>query len=128
MAVAKEDIIKAIEGMTILELSELVKGLEERFGVSATAPVAVMAAPSSSTGGAAPKVEEKTEFTVELTSAGPNRMQVIKEVRAITGLGLKESKELVDSVPRVIKEGVSKGEAEEIRKRLVGAGAEVGIK
>jgi large subunit ribosomal protein L7/L12 len=126
MAVTKEDVIKFIEGMTVLELSELVKELEAKFGVSAAAPV-VMAAVSA--GGAAPAVaEEKTEFDVVLTSFGAEKIQVIKEIRAITSLGLKEAKDLVEGVPKPVKEGIAKAEADEIKKKLEAVGATVEIK
>ena len=121
----KEQIIEAIESMTVLELSELVKALEEKFGVSAAAPVAVAAAPAA--GGAA-AAEEKTEFDVVLTSAGAGKINVIKVVREATGLGLKEAKELVDNAPKTLKEGVSKAEAEEIKAKLEAEGAEVSMK
>ncbi|BER91574.1 MAG: large subunit ribosomal protein [Candidatus Atribacteria bacterium] len=123
----KEEIIEAIEKMTVLELAELVKALEEKFGVSAAMPVAQVAAAPAAGEGAA-KEEEKTEFDVILKSAGSQKLQVVKEVRAITGLGLKEAKELVDSAPKPIKEGVSKNEAEEIKAKLEAVGAEVEIK
>ncbi|MBW1975642.1 MAG: 50S ribosomal protein L7/L12 [Deltaproteobacteria bacterium] len=125
----KEDVIKFIESMTVLELSEFVKELEERFGVSAAAPVAMAAMPAGApAAGAAPAEEEKTEFTVVLTGVGDKKIQVIKEIRAITNLGLKEAKELVDGVPSTVKEGISKEEAEEIAKKLTDAGATVEIK
>ncbi|HEX7540122.1 MAG TPA: 50S ribosomal protein L7/L12 [Syntrophales bacterium] len=126
MAVTKEDVIKFIEGMTVLELSELVKELETKFGVSAAAPM-VMAAATA--GGAAPVVaEEKTEFDVILTSFGAEKIQVIKEIRAITSLGLKEAKDLVEGVPKPVKEGIAKAEADEIKKKLEAVGATVEIK
>ena len=127
MAITKEDVIKFIEGMTVLELSELVKELEAKFGVSAAAPVAMVAA---SAGGAAPAAaaEEKTEFDVILTSFGAEKIQVIKEIRAITGLGLKEAKDLVEGVPKPVKEGIAKAEADEIKKKLEAVGATVEIK
>ena len=115
-----------IETITVLELSQLVKALEARLGVSAAAPVAVAAAPAA--GGAAAAAEEKTEFTVELTDAGAQKIQVIKEVRAITGLGLKEAKDLVEGAPKPVKENVAKDEAEKIKKQLEAAGAKVTIK
>ncbi|NLG95300.1 MAG: 50S ribosomal protein L7/L12 [Acetomicrobium flavidum] len=125
----KEEIIKAIEEMTVLELSELVKTLEERFGVSAAAPVAMMAAAPAAAGApAAAEEEEKTEFDVILKAAGPNKINVIKVVREVTSLGLKEAKDLVDGAPKPVKEGVSKEEAEQIKKKLEEAGAEVEIK
>ena len=114
-----------IETITVLELSQLVKALEARLGVSAAAPVAVAAAPAA--GGAA-AAEEKTEFTVELTDAGAQKIAVIKEVRAITGLGLKEAKDLVEGAPKPVKENVAKDEAEKIKKQLEAAGAKVTIK
>ncbi|MCX7667809.1 MAG: 50S ribosomal protein L7/L12 [Atribacterota bacterium] len=123
----KEEIIEAIEKMTVLELAELVKALEEKFGVSAAMPVAAVAAPAA-TQAVAEEVEEKTEFDVILKSAGAQKLQVIKEVRAITGLGLKEAKDLVDNPPKPVKEGISKKEAEEIKAKLEAAGAEVEIK
>ena len=121
----KEEIMQAIEGMTVLELSELVKAMEEKFGVSAAAPVAVAAGPAATAGGTA---EEKTEFDVILTNAGDKKIGVIKVVRELTGLGLKEAKELVDNPPKPIKEGVSKEEAEELKKKLAEAGADVELK
>ena len=114
-----------IEKISVLELSQLVKALEARLGVSAAAPVAVAAAPAA--GGAA-AAEEKTEFTVELTEAGAQKIAVIKEVRAITGLGLKEAKDLVEGAPKAVKENVAKDEAEKIKKQLEAAGAKVTIK
>jgi len=115
-----------IETISVLELSQLVKALETRLGVSAAAPVAVAAAPAA--GGAAAAAEEKTEFTVELTDAGAQKIAVIKEVRAITGLGLKEAKDLVEGAPKPVKENVAKDEAEKIQKQLEAAGAKVTIK
>ncbi len=124
-----DGIVEAIEGLTVLELAELVKTLEEKFGVSAQAPVAaVAAAPAAGAVAAAPAEEEKTEFTVVLTSAGSNKIPVIKVIRQITNLGLKEAKELVDSAPSTVKEGVSKDEAEQIKKQLEEAGASVELK
>jgi large subunit ribosomal protein L7/L12 len=123
----RDEMIQAIEGMTVLELSELVKALEEKFGVSASAPA--MAMPMMAMGGAAaPAEEEKTEFDVVYKAPGANKIGVIKVVRELTGLGLKEAKELVDNPPKAVKEGVSKEEAEEIKKKLVEAGAEVEVK
>ncbi len=122
-----EKVVKLIEdvkALTVLELSELVKALEEEFGVSAAAPVAVAAAPVA----AAPAAEEKTEFDVVLKSAGANKIQVIKVVREITGLGLKEAKAVVDEAPKTVKEGVSKEDAESIKTKLTEAGAEVEVK
>ena len=125
--VTKEDVIEFISNMTVLELSELIKELEEKFGVSAAAPVAMMAAGPAGEGGAA-QAEEQTEFDVVLVAHGDKKIQVIKEVRAITGLGLKDAKELVDSVPKPVKEGVSKDEAEKIKAQLEEAGAQVEVK
>ncbi len=126
MSLSKEDIIKAVESMTVLELSELVKALEDKFGVSAAAPVAAVAmAPA---GAAGPAVEEKTEFDVILVEGGAQKIAVIKEIRAITGLGLKEAKDLVEGAPKTVKEGASKEEAEEIKKKLTEAGAKVEVK
>ena len=124
--ITKEDVIEFIANMSVLELSELVKEMEEKFGVSAAAPVAVAAGGPAE--GAAAAEEEKTEFDVILTTFGDKKIQVIKEVRAITGLGLKEAKTLVDEVPKPIKEGVSKEEAEKIKSQLEEAGAQVEIK
>jgi len=124
--IKKEDVIEFIENMSVLELSELVKELEEKFGVSAAAPVAVAA---TGAGGAAPAAAaEKTEFDVVLTSFGAQKIKVIKEVRAVTGLGLKEAKDLVEAAPKAVKEGVSKDEAAKIKEQLEGAGAEVEVK
>ena len=125
----REEMISAIESMTVLELNELVKALEEKFGVSAAAPAAamVMAAPAAGGDGAA-AAEEKTEFDVVLKEAGANKIGVIKVVRALTSLGLKEAKEKVDGAPSTLKEGVSKEEAEEAKKQLTEAGATVEIK
>ena len=121
----KEELISAIESMTVLELADLVKALEEKFGVSAAAPVAVAAGPAA--GGAA-AAEEKTEFDVVLTDVGAEKIKVIKVVRELTGLGLKEAKEAVESAPKAIKEGVSKEDAENIKKQFVEVGAKVEIK
>ena len=125
-ALTKEDLVAAIKGMTILELSELVKALEEEFGVSAAVPAAV-AAPAPATTEAAPAVEEKTEFNVILKDIGPNRINVIKAVREVTTLGLKEAKELVESAPKAVKEAVTQAEAGTIKERLEAAGATVTI-
>jgi large subunit ribosomal protein L7/L12 len=125
---ASEKVLKLIEdvkGLTVLELSELVKALEEEFGVSAAAPVAVAAAPAA---GAAPAAEEKTEFDVVLTDIGEKKINVIKVVREVTGLGLKEAKDLVDNAPKAVKEKVSKADAEEIQKKFEEAGAKVELK
>mgnify|MGYP002682046220 FL=1 len=119
----KEEIIDVIANMTVLELSELVKALEEKFGVSAAMPIATVAAPAA--GAAAPVEEEKTEFTVVLKSAGAEKLKVIKEVRAVTSLGLKEAKDLVDGAPKPVNEGIPKKEAEEIKAKLEAVGAEV---
>lgn len=127
MSITKDEVIQFIENMTVLELSELVKELEERFGVSAAAPMAVAAMPGAAAGEAAP-AEEQTEFSVVITSPGDKKIQVIKEVRAITSLGLKEAKELVEKVPGVVKEGIPKEEAETIAKQLTEAGATVEVK
>lgn len=121
----KEEIMQAIESMTVLELAELVKALEEKFGVSAAAPVAVAAAPAA---GAAAAVEEQTEFDVVLTGAGEKKIQVIKVVREITGLGLKEAKDLVDGAPKPVKQGVDKAAADDLKAKLEEAGASVEIK
>ena len=127
MAVTKEEVIEFIANMTVLELSELIKELEEKFGVSAAAPVAVAAAAAPAEGVAA-AAEEKTEFDVILTNAGDQKIKVIKEVRAVTSLGLKEAKDLVEGVPAPVKEGVSKDEAEAIKKQIEEAGGTVEIK
>lgn len=121
-----ESILTAIEQMTVLELAGLVKALEEKFGVSAAIPVA--AAGAASGGEAKPAAEEKTSFTVVLAGSGDNKIQVIKEIRAITSLGLKEAKDLVEGAPKTVKEGVSKSEADEIKKKLEAAGAKVELK
>ncbi len=121
--ITKEQVVEFIENMTVLEMSEFVKELEEKFGVSAAAPVAVAAAPAAEAA-----AEEQTEFDVILTSFGEKKINVIKAVRAITGLGLKEAKELVDGAPGTVKEGVSKDEAEETKKKFEDAGAQVEIK
>ncbi|WP_456434270.1 50S ribosomal protein L7/L12 [Thermosulfuriphilus sp.] len=127
MAVTKEEVIEFISNMTVLELSEFIKELEEKFGVSAAAPVAVAAAAAPAAGAAAAPAEEKTEFDVILKEAGSQKIKVIKEVRAITGLGLKEAKELVESAPKPLKTGVSKEEAEEIKKKIEEVGGTVEI-
>ena len=126
MDITKEDIVSYIKNSTVLELSELVKMLEEELGVSAAAPVAVAAAAPAAA--AAAPAEEKTEFDVILASFGDNKIGVIKEVRAITGLGLKEAKDLVEGAPKPVKEGVAKEEAEKIKAQLEGAGAAVELK
>ena len=124
MAIAKADILDAIANMTVLELSGLIKEMEEKFGVSATAAAVAVAAPAA----AAAAVEEKTEFSVMLMAAGEKKVEVIKVVRAITGLGLKEAKDLVDGAPKPVKESVNKADAENIRKQLADAGATVEVK
>lgn len=118
------DVLEIVKGLSVLELNELVKAFEEEFGVSAAAPVAVAAAPAA----AAPVVEEKTEFDVVLVSGGAQKIQVIKVVREVTGLGLKEAKDLVDGAPKKVKEGIAKAEAEELKKKLEDAGATVELK
>lgn len=123
-SVSKEQVVSFIENMSVLDLSKLVKELEEKFGVSAAAPVAMMG--GAATGGAA--AAEQTEFTVMLTSGGEQKINVIKEVRAITGLGLKEAKDLVEGAPKAVKEGVAKKDAEEMKKKLEAAGAKVELK
>ncbi|MDT3706801.1 MAG: 50S ribosomal protein L7/L12 [Thiobacillus sp.] len=126
MAVAKADILDAIANMTVLDLSELIKEMEEKFGVSAAAAAVAVAAPAA--GGAAAAAEEQTEFTVMLNSAGEKKVEVIKVVRAATGLGLKEAKDLVDGAPKAVKEGVSKADADALKKQLEEAGASVDVK
>ena len=123
MAISKEDILEAVGALTVMELNDLVKAFEEKFGVSAAA-VAV-AGPA---GGAAAAVEEQTEFTVMLNAAGDKKVEVIKVVRAVTGLGLKEAKDLVDGAPKAVKEGISKADAEALKKQLEDAGAKVEVK
>ena len=124
--ITKDQVIEFISNMSVLEMSDLVKEMEEKFGVSAAS--AAVAAPAAASGDAAAPVEEKTEFDVILTSIGEKKINVIKEVRGITGLGLKEAKEAVESAPKAIKEGVSKEEAEEVKKKLEEAGASVELK
>src|SRR5438034_4317902 len=124
MAVAQTEILDKISSMTVLELSELIKAMEEKFGVSAAAAVAV-AAPAAA---AAAPAEEQTEFTVMLTAIGENKVNVIKAVRELTGLGLKEAKDLVDGAPKAVKEGISKADAEAAKKKLEDAGAKVEVK
>lgn len=129
MSVTKEDVISYIENMTVLELSELVKELEEKFGVSAAAPMGMMPMGGMPMGGGAEEAEpEQTEFDVILSAAGDKKIQVIKEVRAITGLGLKEAKALVDEAPKPVKQGIPKEEAEEIKGKLEEVGAIVEVK
>ena len=124
MAIAKQEILEAISSMSVLELSQLIKDMEEKFGVSAAAAVAV-AGPAAA---AAAPAEEKTEFTVMLTATGDNKVNVIKAVREVTSLGLKEAKDLVDGAPKAVKEGVSKADAEAVLKKLIDAGAKAEIK
>lgn len=124
--ISKEQVIEWLSSQSVLEIAALVKELEEKWGVSAAAPVAVAAAPAA--GAAAAAAEEKSEFDVILASAGDSKINVIKEVRAITGLGLKEAKDLVDGAPKPVKEGVAKAEAEEMKKKLEAAGAKVELK
>ena len=127
MNVAKADILDAIANMTVLELSQLIKDMEEKFGVSAAAAAVAVAGPAAG-GAAAAAAEEQTEFTVMLTAFGDNKVNVIKAVRELTGLGLKEAKDLVDGAPKAVKEGVSKADAEAIAKKLTDAGAKAEIK
>jgi large subunit ribosomal protein L7/L12 len=126
MSITQEQLLETISNMTVLELSEFIKKVEDKFGVTAAAPVAIAGAAVG--GAAAAPTEEKTEFNVVLADGGANKINVIKEVRAITGLGLKEAKDLVEGAPKAVKEGVSKAEAEEIKKKLEAAGAKVEIK
>ncbi|MBY6203442.1 50S ribosomal protein L7/L12 [Halomonas denitrificans] len=126
MAVSKEDILETISNMTVVEVVDLIEAMEEKFGVSAAAPVAAAAAPAA--GGDAGAAEEKTEFDVVLAGFGDKKVQVIKAVRGITGLGLKEAKDMVEGAPSPVKEGVSKEEAEDIKKQLEEAGATVEVK
>ena len=126
---SKDQILEAIDGMTVLELSELVKAFEERYGVTAAAPVAVAAGPAAGGDGAAPAAsEEQTEFEAVLTDVGPNKILVIKAVRELTGLGLKEAKDLVDAAPKAVKEGVNREEADAVKEKLAEAGATVEVK
>jgi large subunit ribosomal protein L7/L12 len=127
MSVSKQDVVEFIKNMTVIELSEFIKELEETFGVSAAAPVAAVAVGALATEAAAP-VEEQTEFSVVLAAMGENKINVIKEVRTITSLGLKEAKELVEGAPQTVKEGVSKEDAEKYKKQLEAVGAKVEIK
>ncbi|SFO06569.1 50S ribosomal protein L7/L12 [Nitrosospira briensis] len=126
MAIAKAEILESIANMTVLELSQLIKEMEEKFGVSAAAATVAAAAPAA--GGAAAAAEEQTEFTVMLTAIGESKVNVIKVVRAVTGLGLKEAKDLVDAAPKPVKEGIPKADAEAIQKQLAEAGATAEIK
>jgi len=125
MAVTKEEVVSFIDNMSVLEMSQFVKELEEKYGVTAAAPMMGMMAPAA---GAEAAVEEKTEFDVVLTAAGDKKIQVIKEVRAVTGLGLKDAKDLVEAAPKTVKEGVKKEEAETIKKQIEAAGGTVEIK
>ncbi len=127
MALARAEVLEAISNMTVLELSGLIKEMEEKFGVSAAAAAVVAAAPAAG-GAAAAAAEEQTEFTVMLTNCGQSKVNVIKVVRALTGLGLKEAKDVVDAAPKAVKEGVSKADAESILKQLIDAGAQAEIK
>jgi large subunit ribosomal protein L7/L12 len=127
MALAKAEVLDAISNMTVLELSQLIKDMEEKFGVSAAAATVAVAA-GVGAGAAAPVVEEQTEFTVTLTAIGDNKVNVIKVVRAVTGLGLKEAKDLVDGAPKPVKEGISKKDAEDLVKQLTEAGGKAEIK
>ena len=128
MAIAKEELLETIENMNVLELAELVKALEDKFGITAAAPVAVAAAPAAGAmAEAAPAEEEKTEFDVRLQEIGPNKINVIKAVREITSLGLREAKELVESAPARVKEGIAKDEAESAKSKLEEAGAVVEV-
>jgi large subunit ribosomal protein L7/L12 len=126
MALSKEDILEAISNMSVMEVVDLISAMEEKFGVSAAAAVAV--APAAGGAGAAAPAEEKTEFDVVMTGFGDNKVNVIKVIRAVTGLGLKEAKDMVEGVPATVKEGVSKADAEDVKKQLVEAGATVDIK
>jgi large subunit ribosomal protein L7/L12 len=129
MSIAKAEILDAIANMTVLELSQLIKDMEEKFGVSAAAATVAVAAPGAAgAAGAAAPAEEKTEFTVMLNSSGANKVNVIKVVRAVTGLGLKEAKDLVDGAPKAVKEAVSKADADALLKQLLEAGATAEIK
>jgi large subunit ribosomal protein L7/L12 len=128
MAATKEELIDALSNLKVMEVVDLIKALEDKWGVSAAAPVAVAAVGGAAAGAAAPAVEEKTEFNVTMTSFGANKVGVIKVIREITGLGLKEAKDLVEGVPSLVKEGVSKADADAIKKKLEEAGAQAEIK
>jgi large subunit ribosomal protein L7/L12 len=128
MALSNQEILDAIAAKSVLEISELIKMMEEKFGVSAAAAAVAVAAPAAGGGGAAPAAEEKTEFTVVLAEAGANKVNVIKAVRELTGLGLKEAKDLVDGAPKPVKEGVNKADADAAKKKLEDAGAKVEVK
>ena len=127
-SLSKDEILGAIDQMTVLDLSDLVKSFEERYGVTAAAPVAVAAPSTGGDGAAAAPAEEKTEFDAILTEVGPNKILVIKAVRELTGLGLKEAKDLVDAAPKAVKEGVTKEEADQVKEKLAEAGATVEIR
>jgi large subunit ribosomal protein L7/L12 len=128
MAIAKQDILDAIGNMSVLELSQLIKDMEDKFGVSAAAATVAVAAPAAGGGAGAAAAEEKTEFTVILAAAGENKVNTIKAGREVTGLGLKEAKDLVDGAPKPVKEGIPKADAEAARKKLEDAGAKVEVK
>ena len=128
MAASKEEILDAISNMTVMEIVDLVKMMEDKFGVTAAAPVAMMAAAGGGAAAAAPVAEEQTEFTVTMTSFGANKVGVIKVIREITGLGLKEAKDLVEGVPSLVKESIPKADADSIKKKLEEAGAAAEIK
>lgn len=128
MAVSKEDILNTIAEMSVMDVVELIEAMEEKFGVTAAAPVAIAAGPAAAAGGDAGAAEEKTEFDVVLAGFGDNKVAVIKAVRGVTGLGLKEAKDLVEGAPSAVKEGVSKAEADDIKKQLEEAGATVEVK
>ena len=128
MAATKEELIDALSNLKVMEVVDLIKALEEKWGVSAAAPVAVAAVGGAAAGAAAPAAEEKTEFTVTMTSFGANKVGVIKVIREITGLGLKEAKDLVEGVPSTVKEGVNKADSDTFKKKLEDAGAEVEVK
>ena len=128
MALSNQEILDAIAAKSVLEISELIKLMEEKFGVSAAAAAVAVAGPAAGGGGAAPAAEEQTEFTVVLAETGANKVNVIKAVRELTGLGLKEAKDLVDGAPKPVKEGVSKADADAIAKKLADAGAKAEIK
>ena len=128
MAVSKEEILDAIANMSVIQVVELIADMEKKFGVTAAAPVAIAAGPAAGGGAAAPAAEEKTEFTVTMTEFGANKVGVIKVIREITGLGLKEAKDLVEGAPSLVKEGIPKADAEAIKKKLEEAGAKAAIK
>jgi len=128
MALSNQEILDAIAAKSVLEISELIKLMEEKFGVSAAAAAVAVAAPAGAGGAAAPAAEEKTEFTVVLAETGANKVNVIKAVRELTGLGLKEAKDLVDGAPKPVKEGVNKADADAAKKKLEDAGAKVEVK